>query len=109
MLVVVTASHDLATTLSSEVTLSQRLHTLTLPSTHALVGYWWQNTRLHPFVFSWCSSYSHVFQVAHMIYVLDELFAQTAIPAIQTAFKENRVNLRIISPSSVNLLGARLD
>lgn len=46
---------------------------------------------------------------SYLIYVLDELFAPTAIPAIQTAFKENRVNLHVISPGSVNLLGARLD
>ena len=31
-----------------EATLSQRLHTSLLPVTHALVGYWWQNTRLCP-------------------------------------------------------------
>jgi hypothetical protein len=28
--------------------LSQRLRTPSLPTTHALVGYWWQNTRLYP-------------------------------------------------------------
>ncbi len=34
--------------MSDEATLSQRLRTPPLPATHALVGYWWQNTRLHP-------------------------------------------------------------
>lgn len=41
---------------------------------------------------------------AYLIYALDELGDKTAVPAIRSAFKTNRVNLRTIGPESTKLL-----
>jgi hypothetical protein len=46
---------------------------------------------------------------AYLIYVLDAMGAETALPAIKAALAEERVNTRIVGPDGIKLLGAAFD
>lgn len=45
---------------------------------------------------------------AYLVYALDELGDNTAVPAIRAAFNQNRVNRDVIGPESIKLLGGGL-
>jgi hypothetical protein len=46
---------------------------------------------------------------AYIVYALDQLGDETAVPAIEKALDEGRINRRIMGLDSIKLLGATFD